>query len=524
MNKTYNTNKEMNYYDLIGLEEDVKAGIKSILANVKYQASNVSKKRNWHAFAFIGEHGTCKKTTARSIAHELFKLNAITKDYMEIIRVADLDIEKKRLNERLDSFEGLLYIRDSQSLEQRFSFSTGIDTLLDYLELQNPPIAVVIEFRTRHSFNKVMNQNARFCEMMDDSINRSLDFNYRYTPEQAVEVLRAMANHSKQIEEIGFVHPIVLDYAFEREALKVFDGIVKEKGVIDGIAIKSFLRACIDQFVCARTQFSEKTKLYLEDLNDIPEKYRHYLIEPAKIPQKDLCFLPYHPALTKQEKIEELKQCIVFIEAYRTNSSIPIQSTGTIITSSGYVLVCSHCVAGYDRFRCRVYAPGPGAVSAGYRWFEASRLCNTEIAAEYDQAILKMDGDNFNCVSLMSEDEHISAGEELTIIGYPMGDSLSDRVNKLHPSVMPAWLASVQEKHGIQMHYLGGINGYGGMSGAPAFNEKGKLVCIVQGEEYDSSNLHQNGMMFATAPNLDAITEKQELSYTLDISTDVLPF
>ena len=175
--------------------------------------------------------------------------------------------------------------------------------------------------------------------------------------------------------------------------------------------------------------------------------------------------------------VNMLSQAVVFLETY-VEEEKKGEGTGSIVTTSGYVLTCAHVVRNCDRIRARLYTPG--MIGGDYRWFECELL--DSINEDCDMAIIKLKGDNFRQIPLRPEEMEIGTGEETLLIGYPLGAMLTgNQIDDLAVSSFSGRIASVQTVKDIERFYID-TTGLHGNSGSPVISRKdGRMIGVFSG-------------------------------------------
>ena len=299
-----------------------------------------------------------------------------------------------------------------------------------------------------------------------------------------------MAQNADSIVQIGTPYPLRLSEEYINRATEIFAVVSCGGDPNFGNArfVRNFLHDSVDMLLERMDKEYGIGNEAPDDvvdfltIEDIPKQYRnleHGERRSVVIPKVDILS-------NSEEKIDDdnyddvvnmLSQTVVLLETYAGGKKKG-EGTGSIITTSGYVLTCAHVVRNCDRIRARLYTPG--MVGGDYRWFECELL--DSIKEDCDMAVIKLKGENFKQISLRPEEKEIGTGEETLLIGYPLGAMLTgNRIDELTVSNFSGRIASVQTVEEIERFYID-TTGLHGNSGSPVISRKdGRMIGVFSG-------------------------------------------
>ena len=317
-----------------------------------------------------------------------------------------------------------------------------------------------------------------------------------YTAQELLEVMDYMAQRAHTISAIGSSRPLSLSEGFRTRSLAVFEGVLARGDRTFGNArfVRTYLHdalnaqfARLDALHDGPEHATERELSTLEE-EDIPARYRPLAQRSergrARVRRSMLdTSLRDGAGAAGGESYEELcarlSEAAVLIEGLSPEGERISTASGSVITSDGIVLTCAHVANKAERFRVRLWCPG--AVGGDVRWVEAERL--EPMLDLGDMALLKMRGKNFNALSLRAPENPAAVGERILIVGYPLGDSLSQgNAETLRPSNTSGRISSIQAiAENVERCYID-CTALHGNSGSPVFSlEDGRLVGVFSG-------------------------------------------
>ena len=163
-----------------------------------------------------------------------------------------------------------------------------------------------------------------------------------------------------------------------------------------------------------------------------------------------------------------VQKSIVYIESECGSGS------GFVFNSDGYVATCAHVVVDAKKIFVKLIDENNKPVV-----YKAEIV---KIDEKTDTAILKIKNAlNLKFVELDFDRSEPHCGEEIVILGYPLGDKLTDDVIDLNISFAKGYVSSNQIKDSIKKTMLD-ISAKHGNSGSPIIsNENGKVIGILSG-------------------------------------------
>lgn len=163
-----------------------------------------------------------------------------------------------------------------------------------------------------------------------------------------------------------------------------------------------------------------------------------------------------------------VQKSIVYIESERGSGS------GFVFNSDGYVATCAHVVVDAKKIFVKLFDENNKPVI-----YKAEII---KIDEKTDTAILKIkNASNLKFIELDFDRPEPHCGEEIVILGYPLGDRLTDDVIDLNISFAKGYVSSNQIKDSIKKTMLD-ISAKHGNSGSPIIsNENGKVIGILSG-------------------------------------------
>ena len=223
---------------------------------------------------------------------------------------------------------------------------------------------------------------------------------------------------------------------------------------------------------------------------DIPRRYRNMVRRRVVSPASD----SFDTSLRDAQSIRTRAELYtVYLKVLGKNGTLLGQASGCIIHPDGLVLTCHHVVNpegnrielfGDEALTIRATVNTPGACGGDTRDFDCEIL--DPQFAEFDMALLRMEGYNFPFSALRPADEPVKVLEPTLLPGYPMGTSLSGGLEEtLSCSVFEGKVSSIMHRrYGselIECCYLDG-RAHHGNSGSPVFSlEDGRVIGVFCG-------------------------------------------
>lgn len=473
---------------LTGLKE-VKESIHVIERRLRRMPSG---KVNPGLYCYIGNPGVGKTTVAKLMGGILKATGTLSQGHV-ILRTA------RQMCDNIDSFDstiklaknGILFIDEAHQLADPSNVygRSVIKRLLTVLEdadvIKNTCIILAGYPRDMlRLFDTDSGLASRFGT--SNSIIKFADYTYQ----ELVDILKIMAQNAESIVQIGTPYQLRLSEEYINRASEIFEVVSRGGDPNFGNArfVRNYLHDSVDVLLeridreYGIGNEAPKDVVDFLTIEDIPKQYRnirHTEIRSVIIPKVDILS-------NSEEKIDDdnydavvdmLSESVVLLETY-VGEEKKGEGTGSIVTTSGYVLTCAHVARNCDRIRAHLYTPG--MIGGDYRWFECELL--DSIHEDCDMAIIKLIGDNFKQIPLRPEEMGIGTGEETLLIGYPLGAMLTGNwIDELTVSSFSGRIASVQTVKDIERFYID-ITGLHGNSGSPVISRKdGRMIGVFSG-------------------------------------------
>lgn len=487
-NRTVSENALQELESMTGLKR-VKDSIRVIERRLRRMPSGTV---NPGLYCYIGNPGVGKTSVARLMGGILKAAGALSQGHV-IIRTA------RQMCDNVENFDntiklaknGILFIDEAHQLAEETNVygRSVIKKLLTVLEDADViKSTCIILAGYPEDMVRLFEVDSGLASRFGTS-NSIIRFD-DYSSQELLEILDHMAAGASSIVQIGTPYPLRLSEEYRKRSLEIFHLIIESGNPDYGNArfVRNYLHDSVDELL-------ERMDLeygvdgdpprniadYLTE-KDIPKKYKS--ISPKKkrkvmIPPTDILFTPVEQINENNytDKFDALSQSVVLLETYRDGIKQG-EGTGSIITSSGYILTSAHLVKGVDCVRARVYAPG--MVGGDYRWFECELL--DTVSDDCDMALIQMRGINFKCIPVRPGDVEIQSGEETLLIGFPLGAMLTgDCMEELGASHFSGRIASVQSLNDIECCYID-TTGLHGNSGSPVIAKRdGRMIGVFSG-------------------------------------------
>ena len=442
-------------------------------------------------YCYIGNPGVGKTTVAKLMGGILKATGSLSQGHV-IIRTA------RQMCDQVDEFDniiklaknGILFIDEAHQLAERTNVygRSVIKKLLTVLEdadvIKNTCIILAGYPRDMMQlFEADSGLASRF-----GTANSIIAFE-NYTADELVQILDSMAANANKIVQIGTPYPLRITQEYRAQALEVFQNVVNSGDPDYGNArfVRNFLHDSVDEQLARLDEiYGVEREIPQESIDiltvdDIPKRYRGMfeLKRKAVIPKEEVSILQSGEIIKENYAMhfESYAQNVVLLHTFVKGQSRG-EGTGSIMTSSGYILTCAHVVRGADQIKARIYVPGmPGG---DYRWFDCELL--DSVFEDCDMALIKMKGENFNPISVRPENETVNDGEETLLVGFPLGAMLSGNDSgQLRVSHFNGKIASRQEVQGITRFYID-TTGLHGNSGSPVISmTDGRMIGVFSG-------------------------------------------
>jgi hypothetical protein len=213
------------------------------------------------------------------------------------------------------------------------------------------------------------------------------------------------------------------------------------------------------------------------DIIDIPDELQQYL----KITPKSADKTTFEPISAGKlydttAEINRIEDALLLVKT-KTRDGEGFAS-GFLITNDGYAVTCDHAIAEAVNISVRVRIPG--RVGGDDSWHEAVVVKTNK---ELDITLLKIEGSNFPVMKLQKPDKESSLGDEIFLISYPFGDSLSDSVESLNYSRFDGKISSSQMKDGVERLYVDMQAKRGSSGGSVISKTTNEVIGILCGSQ-----------------------------------------
>ena len=189
---------------------------------------------------------------------------------------------------------------------------------------------------------------------------------------------------------------------------------------------------------------------YNESAKELEEK-----MAQAEAIQKD------SPAMGSAPALESLDHTVVYIETYIDGEAMG-SGSGFFVSESGYIITNEHVISDADNYASHIFIRTFNGDE--YR----ARMINVDV--NLDLALLKVvtNTDVFSPVTI-GDSESLGRGQPIIVIGNPGGQ-------RFEHSVLTGIVSGINRDYGLLQL---SVPTYGGVSGAPVFNQAGEVVGIM---------------------------------------------
>ena len=488
----------MNEIDkLIGFE-DVKTRLRELIAlkntAIAYDREDLLEDLNFH-WVLRGNPGTGKTTVAKLIGKVYRELGLLSRGHtVEVTRaelVAEYEgqtaVKAKKCVER--AMGGILFIDEAYSLKRAGSMSDvfgqeAIDTLLERMSALNGEFAVIAAGYPKE-MDRFLDSNPGFQSRFSE------DFLLKdYTSEELTKIFEIKCNSKK----------FFLDDETRHLITKIFENMInaKLKNWANGRVAENLerdMRKAWAKNPKVKHNFDSGEMISYYTKDHIPDRYKKYIPkedrgekeEESEKVQGEKARVPF--SMIPVNKLVVPKKEFNYEEAYlgqmdsvvfiRTSTEDGTSSgSGSIITSDGYILTCSHVISGKENIQVRLQNRKNANVRT--TWEDADVVWKDP---NLDAAILKIRDGKYDALPLRTLQTGTFTGEAIYLWGYPFGGRLSDDLDELQPSLFQGYISSIQTKNGIERINTN-MEAKRGCSGGPVFSKKdGCIIGILCGSQ-----------------------------------------
>lgn len=453
-----------------------------------------------------GNPGTGKTAIAKLVGQVYKEMGVLPKGHtVKVTRqnlvgehIGETSIKTQRKID--EAMGGILFIDEAYTLKPSEGHSLdfgqeAIDTILEQMSSLDGEFGVIV---------------AGYPEAMDRFINSNDGLKSRfeqefvlkdYTAGELTEIFISMCNEkgyyvSGELEEI-------LPQLFEAMSE------AKIKGWANAREAEKLLRKMITQWtkniIVRMNENGEKERVFVS--SHLPKEYADYLENKETANKekqdKEQRFLEINNFFIEEKQLKSRyndfdyaremdsdfktqKEGTVYIRATRTKDII--EGSGVLITDTGYILTCAHVIRGCDNILVMLTQYAINGTSRS--WEQAELIWYDE---EIDAAIIKISEKKGLSLPIAAPDVEFKTGEEIYMLGFPFGETLSDDLNGLCSSMFKGYISSIQKKRGLDKINVN-MEAKQGCSGGPVFSkEEGYIIGIFSGSHIERSDRDGDG-------------------------------
>lgn len=251
----------------------------------------------------------------------------------------------------------------------------------------------------------------------------------------------------------------------------------------NGREIENLVDALKVQWADTQEKITKEDGVYLSFTPEtLPKKYADLLKKKQSTGQQEAYRLPESMILpadedfTYPDDITMTEHGVVLIQCDKGQGRG--YGSGSLLTSDGYILTCSHVIHGADSVRVRLKIAG--RTDGDISWHSARIVRDDPV---HDCALIKIDIFNYFSLSVTPENYEIRPADEIFLLGYPFGAQISDSVDELALSFFEGKVSSIQKNQNITRVFVN-MEAKSGCSGAPVFSRKtGEIIGILCGSQ-----------------------------------------
>lgn len=474
--------------NLIGFE-DVKSKLRDLLAlkdtAIKYGRDDLLDDVNLH-WVLRGNPGTGKTTVAKLIGKVYKEMGLLSNGKTYKVTRSDLvagyvgqtAIKTQKCID--NAMGGVLFIDEAYTLKRSDSVGNdfgqeAIDTLLEQMSYRNGEFAVIAAGYPRE-MDVFLDSNPGFESRFEDNILLK-----DYTADELLQIFKMKCRNKK----------FYIDENTEAVILKLFQNMLaaniknwangREAENLEKKMRKMWARNPITHI---NESSGEMLSYYTSD--HIPDRYREYLTENNLEESISLSKEESQNGNTEknsfmipENKLAVHKKTYVFEEEYLDQAKGVViiyadtpdglsSGSGAIISSDGIIFTCLHVIAGSTDIHVRLINE-----DHGIKWEKAEIVWEK---SEMDVALLKIPDGDYTSLPMRSLETDTKTGESIYHWGYPFGESLSDDIDSLQPSLFQGYISSIQTKNGLKRINTN-MEAKRGCSGGPVFSKRDG--CII---------------------------------------------
>ena len=441
-----------------------------------------------------GNPGTGKTTVAKLIGKVYKELGLLSNGRVSVVKRQDLVAEylgqtAPKTQKCIDrAMGGVLFVDEAYTLSESGLTSgdaygkEAIDTILEQMSAHNGEFAVVVAgypremdrfldanpgFRSRFASNFLLPDYSE--EELTDIFELKCHAQKFYLGENTKVVIQNMFKNMIAAKIKGWGNGREAEN-LQREMLKMW--AKKPVSLVDDVTGERRSYYTVDHIPTRYLKYMPSENSY-EDI-ETSEKEQESKIISDPIPMNKLV-VPKKEFHYEEAYLDQVDS-VVFI---RTSTEDGTSSgSGSIITSDGHILTCSHVISGKENIQVRLQDRKNADVRT--TWEDADVVWED---TDLDVAILKIRDGKYDALPLRTLQTETFTGEAIYLWGYPFGGRLSDNLDELQPSLFQGYISSIQTKNGIERINTN-MEAKRGCSGGPVFSKKdGCIVGILCGSQ-----------------------------------------
>lgn len=427
-----------------------------------------------------GNPGTGKTTVARMIAKAYKELGLLRNG--NLVEVTDKDLvagyvgqtSTKTETKIREALGGVLFIDEAYTLVSNGSSfgQDAIGTLLKAMSDLKGQFAVIVA--------GYQNEMKRFLDANPGLQSRfAKQFHMTdYTDDQLISIFKSKCKQIKALPTQELLDTMT-------QLLPVLRTEHKSRRIpwANGRVIENIVDSLKEQWANTRETVSQEGQVFLRFTPaTLPSQYADLLSKQSTVTQAEDYRMPESAIKSSIEQftyptsVPSLEQGVVLIETKRLDGEG--YGSGSMLTSDGYILTCSHVIHNADNIRVRLKIAGrtDGEIS----WHPA-RIVRDD--PDRDCALIKIDVWGYPSLSISPVDYEIHSTDEIFLLGYPFGAQIANSADDLALSFFEGKISSIQQNDEISRVFVN-MEAKSGCSGAPVFSQKtGKIIGILCGSQ-----------------------------------------
>lgn len=426
---------------------------------------------------FTGNPGTGKTTIARKMGKILHAIGILAKGHCIETDRADLvasyvgQTAPKAKAKVMEALDGVLFIDEAYALSRGGENDFGreaIEKLLKMMEDYRNRLVVIVA-----GYTEEMKEFVESNPGLKSRFTQYVEFE-DYSPAELMEILKRFCHEAQYSlsPEAERKLSAYIEWVFAAK-WKEFGNAREMRNLFQlmqeslSLRISNIDKVTVDQLCVFMPEDIPKIST-LEPEQEKPavppRRLLHLSDLPASLPET----LPGGQNGKSQRESKELENVLSSVGYLQVVEKDGQQSSGSgfVITPDGKLITCYHVVENAKSIQIR-FDQNPET------WFPAVYFDGDERA---DIAILQLKGKEFSYALLDDYGNKVSLGENVGLLGYPLGDELGSGV-----TFTTGVISSFRGDDGISLFQVD-ANAYPGSSGGPLFRKKdGKIIGILHG-------------------------------------------